>query len=159
MGSSGSQYVADNPVSLKETINSLIDKFQSWWKDPLGTKARGDRGDHGYGDINLTGIGLLGFLGGTISGQITPEGYVYVCFGPAAGFPGVSWSGTMSNYDPTPGFILAVQGTLAVSGQFGYSFKGKSFFGELGGGVPPIGLSLTCIHCFGPFGPFNTGRK
>jgi RHS repeat-associated protein len=158
IGSFGAQYVANNPSSLKETINSLADKFQSWWKDPLGTKARGDRRDYGYGDINLTSIGLFHIFGGTISVQITPEGYVYFCPGVAVGTKGTNLSGTMSNYDPSPGIILAGQVNLGLVGQLGYSFEGKSFFGELGGTLQ-TGFSVTCMYCLGPFGPFDAGRK
>jgi RHS repeat-associated protein len=140
-------------------INGLVDKLESWWADPLGTKGRGGRGGYGYGDINITSIGVFSILGGTFSFQITEEGRVYVCPGLAVGTPGTSLSATMSNYDPSQGFIAAAQlSVAAASGQVGYSFATESFFGEVGGAFG-FGFSLTGAYCLGPFGPFDAKSK
>ena len=74
------------------------------------------------------------------------------------GLPGASLSTTKSDYDPSQGIILGVQGSAVISGQLGYSFKTENFFGELGGGLP-VGLSGTCVYCLGPFGPFDVRSK
>ena len=145
---------------ISKGIDSSIDKLQSWWEDPLGIEARKSqgRGGYGYGDINFTGIGLYGIFGGTFSFQLDPEGYAYVCLGPAVGTKGASLSATMSHYDPSHGSIVGLQVNAGVSGQLAYSFETESFFGELGGAYG-WGFSVIGAYCFGPFGPFDKGHK
>ena len=146
-----------NNSFFSNLMDSAKGTFQSWLQDPLGSKALEGGRNYGYGDINLTVIGLT-YWGFTFSVQITEGGYVYVCPGLAAGTPGASYSATMSNYSPSPGAIVAVQGNLAVSGQLGYSFETGSLFGELGASHA-FGFSLTGSYCFGPFGPVDSGHE
>lgn len=104
-----------------------------------------------YVDINVSG-GWWG-LGGTGGILIGEEG-IYTYEGGGVVSPGIGGSITWSPQDPSTGWNVGVQGSAGLSGQYGYSFKDKGKFWEVGAGAsyPTLGGgSLTGYYVHDPW--------